>query len=322
MGKRLGLLAWLVPLGAAAVVAAFGTRDPADLPYFVDASRTLVSARWADTFADPSLQVGPLQLVLLRIGAWIGGLSFLAFAIELGLAALLVFVLGRLVEGRAHRAAVQTVVGLGAVVLGVTADAYGYGHPAQVAVPLLWVLAGLEARRGRTGRAGVLVGLSAGLEIWGVLGAPVLLLAPSVRKTLRGLAAQALVTGAVYLPFVLGGEFRMFEHRWKVEGWAPIRIVLAPGSDFPWTLRLAQGAAALAVGIGLALVLRRTIRGVWAVPLAVVAVRLLFDPTLYSWYWLGMETLTLLAGAELATSLAPLLRRVRGPVTRERPISP
>src|SRR6266498_3308518 len=83
----LRLLAWLVPLGASALVAAFGTRDPADLPYFAHAARTLFSSRWADTFADPSLQVGPLQLVLVGICDRIGGLGFLAYAVEIALAA-------------------------------------------------------------------------------------------------------------------------------------------------------------------------------------------------------------------------------------------
>jgi hypothetical protein len=297
------LLAWLLPLGAAAVVATFGTRDPADLPYFVDASRTLFSARWADTFADPTLQIGPLLLVLLKIGDWIGGLSFLAYVIEVGLAALLVFALGRLLEGRVHKAAAQTVVGLGAVVLGLTADAYSYGHPAQVVVPLLWLLAALDARNGRTLRAGGLLGLSAGLEVWGVLGAPVLLLAPALRRALDGLAVQAAVTAALYLPFFLGGDFRMFEHTWKVEGWAPVRIFLSPGSDFPWSLRVLQGAVALLAGLTIALALRGAFRAVWAVPLAVVSARLVLDPALYSWYWLGVETLALVAAAEVLTSM-------------------
>jgi hypothetical protein len=300
---RRSILAWALPLGAAALVAAFGTRDPADLPYFVDASQTLFSAAWADTFADPSLQVGPLLLFVLRIGDWIGGLSFLAYALEVGLAALVVFVLGKVLEGRTHKTAAQTVVGLAAVVLGLTADAYGYGHPAQVIVPLLWVLAALDTRNGRALRAGVLLGLSSGVEVWGVLGAPVLLLAPTMRKAIGGVAVQGGMTAVLYLPFVLAGDFRMFEHTWKVEGWAPVRIFLSPGSDFPWALRMVQGAVALAAGVVLALVLRRAFRAVWAVPLAIVAARLLFDPALYSWYWLGMETLTLIAAAEVLTSM-------------------
>jgi hypothetical protein len=303
MRKRLGLLAWLVPLGASGLVAAFGTRDPADLPYFAHAARTLFSSRWADTFADPSLQVGPLQLILVGICDRIGGLGFLAYAFQIALAAFIVFVVGRLLRGRPHRVAFQALAGLAAVMLGVTAEAYSYGHPAQVAVPLMWVLAALDARDGRTFRSGAWLGLSAGLELWGVLGAPVLLLAPVFRRALGGFAAQVFVTGALYLPFVLGGDFRMFDYRWKVEGWTLVRFLVPAGSDFPWGLRLLQGAAALIVGGALALALRRTERAVWTVPLGIVAVRLVLDPTLYSWYWLGLETLALVAAVELATSL-------------------
>jgi hypothetical protein len=302
MRKRLGLLAWLVPLGASGLVAAFGTRDPADLPYFAHAARTLFSSRWADTFADPSLQVGPLQLVLVGICDRIGGLGFLAYAVEIALAAFIVFVVGRLLRGRPHRVAFQTLAGLAAVMLGVTADAYSYGHPAQVAVPLMWVLAALDAREGRTLRSGVLLGLSAGLELWGVLGAPVLLLAPVFRRVRGGLAAQVAVIGALYLPFVLGGDFRMFDYRWKVESWTLVHLLVPAGSDFPWGLRLLQGAVALIVGCAVALVLRRTERALWAVPFGIVATRVLLDPTLYSWYWLGLETLALVAAVELATS--------------------
>jgi hypothetical protein len=298
----LPLLAWLLPLGAAALVAAFGTRDPADLPYFAHAARTLFSSRWADTFADPSLQVGPLQLVIVGLGDRIGGLGFLAYALEIALVALLVFVVGRLLRGRPHRAAFQALAGLAAVALGVTAEAYSYGHPAQVAVPLLWVLAALDAREGRTLRGGALVGLSAGLELWGVLGAPVLLLAPVFRRALGGFAAQVAVTGALYLPFVLGGDFRMFDYRWRVEGWTLVRFLVPAGSDFPWGLRLLQGAVALIVGGALALALRRTDRAIWVVPLGIVAVRVLLDPTLYSWYWLGLTTLAIVGAAELVTS--------------------
>jgi hypothetical protein len=303
MRKRLGLLAWLVPLGASGLVAAFGTRDPADLPYFAHAARTLFSSRWADTFADPSLQVGPLQLVLVGICDRIGGLGFLAYAVEIALAAFIVFVVGRLLRGRPHRVAFQTLAGLAAVMLGVTADAYSYGHPAQVAVPLMWVLAALDAREGRTLRSGALLGFSAGLELWGVLGAPVLLLAPVFRRVRGGLAAQVAVIGALYLPFVLGGDFRMFDYRWKVESWTLVHLLVPAGSDFPWGLRLLQGAVALIVGCAVALVLRRTERALWAVPFGIVATRVLLDPTLYSWYWLGLETLALVAAVELATSI-------------------
>jgi hypothetical protein len=303
MGKPLGLAAWIAPLGAAALVAALGTNDPADVPYFISAARLLFSAHWADTFADPSLQVGPLQLLFFGTGDRIAGLGLIAVATEVGVAALVVFTVGRLLAGRPWRREAQLAVGLAAVALGVTADAYGYGHPAQVAVPLVWILAALEARSGRAVRSGALLGLGSGLELWGVLGLPVLLLAPTVRRAFVGLVTQVAVTAALYLPFVLGGNFRMFDHRWKIEGWTLVHLLLGSG-DFPWTLRVVQGAAAAAVGTGIAVALRRSVAAVWAVPLGVVGVRLLLDPTLYSWYWLGPETVALIAAADVGTRLA------------------
>ena len=303
MGKRLTLCAWVLPLSAASFVAGLGTHDPADLPFFVDAARTLFSAGWANTYFDPVLQAGPIFLALVGVADRLGGDGLLAYAIQVGVTALLVFTVGRLLEGRPYRAVAQGIAGLAAVVLGVSLDAYSYGHPAQVVVPLLWMLAGLDAREGRSVRAGALVGLSAGFETWGVLGAPLLLLAPRTRGALRGLAVQALVAIGLYLPFVLAGDFRMFELRWKVEGWTLIRFLIPEGSDFPWTLRLVQGAAALAIGATLALALRRSPRALWVVPLGIVAVRVLLDPALYSWYWVGLETVALVAAAELATSV-------------------
>jgi hypothetical protein len=257
MERRLGLLAWLVPLGAAAVVAALGTRDPADLPYFVDAARTLFSADWADTFFDPALQVGPIFLALVGVADRVGGAGLLAYGVQVGVAALVVFNIGRLLEARANR-------------------------------PF---------------RAGALLGLSAGFELWGVLGAPVLLLAPAWKAWVRGAAAQGAVTAGLYLPFVLAGEFRMFDLTWKVENWTLVRFLVPAGDEFPWTLRLVQGAAAIVAGAALALVLKRSPRALWAVPLGIVAVRVLFDPALYSRYWLGLETVALAAATDLVTGL-------------------
>lgn len=316
MGKRLHLLAWLLPLGAAALVAGLGTRDPADLPYFAHAARTLLSSRWADTFADPSLQVGPLQLLVVSLGDRLGGMGALDYVIGLGLAALALLTAGRLLRGRSHRAAWQLVAGLAFVAFGLTAEAYSYGHPAQVAIPLLWVLAAIDARDGRTIRAGILLGLGAGFEIWALLGAPLLLLAPAGRLALRGFSVQVAITAALFAPFVLAGDFRMFDYSWRVEGWTLVRFLVPAGSEFPWGLRLLQGACALIVGAGLALALRRMERAFWAVPLGIVGVRILFDPTLYSWYWLGLETLTLLAAVDLLANVG-----LRSPLRAPAPVA-
>src|SRR6184192_3422101 len=95
---------WVPVLTLAAGVAYVdrGT-DPGDLVYFVHRGEHLLSSGWASTFADPTLQSGPLQLVVF--GA-VRNLTALAFVIELGTAALLLLVLGRLGIGDGLRLAV------------------------------------------------------------------------------------------------------------------------------------------------------------------------------------------------------------------------
>ena len=129
--------------------------------------------------------------------------------------------------------------------LGLPSFAYASGHAAQLLVPLLWLNAYLDARRGRGTRAAVLVGASAGLETWGLLGLP-LLLALAPRAALRAATAAVAVAAALYLPFVLGGDFRMAEYRWTVADGTPVSLLVH--GEFPWGLRLAQGVLAVAVG--------------------------------------------------------------------------
>src|SRR3989442_8657898 len=185
---------WVPVLGPAAGLAYLdrGT-DSGDLVYFVHRGEQLLSGGWADTFSDPKLQSGPLQLAIF--GA-VRDLAALAFLIELGVAVLLLFVLGRL--GLSDRA--RVAVGLLAVVAGVTHIAFVYGHPAEAIVPLLWVLAGLWARDDRVLSAGALVGLSAGFEVWGAFGGAVLTPAPRLTRALAGGGLPASVMARIPSP--------------------------------------------------------------------------------------------------------------------------
>jgi len=293
---------WLPVLAAAAVVAVLDRRsDAGDLLYFVHQGERLLSAHWADTFADPTLQSGPLQLVLTGAAR---STEVLAFVVELGVAALLLFILGQL--GVSTRW--QAVLGLAAVALGLTHGAFVDGHPAAAFSPLIWILAGLEARRGRPLRAGALVGLSAGLELWGVLGAPVLLLAPRLRDAVRGWATEAAVVAGLLAPFVLAGKFGMFDYEWRVAHDTLLGVFLPAGTHFGWSLRLLQAGVACALGAGVALRLRRSVHAVWLVPLVVVSARIALDPLAYGWYWLEAEALAL-AGAGAMLMVPPLRAR-------------
>jgi hypothetical protein len=304
---------WLPVLGAAAVAASLdrGT-DTGDLIYFVHRGETLLSHAWANTFADPMLQSGPLQL--LAVGA-VRDIDALAFVIEVGVAALLLYVLRRV--GASDK--VQLGVGLVAVAAGFTHGAYVDGHPAEAVTPLVWVLAGLSAREDRVVRAGALIGLSAGLELWGVLGIPVLLLAPRLRRSVIGGLTTAGVVIAQLAPFALAGEFRMFEHEWHVTTGTLLSVFIEPGTNFGWPLRLLQALLALGCGAALALALRRSLHAVWLGPLGVVLVRLLLDPLSFGWYWLEAEALVLVGAALFVRGLQTLAAEARLARGEDRP---
>jgi hypothetical protein len=286
---------WVPVLGLAAGRAYLdrGT-DPGDLVYFVHRGEQLLSGNWANTFADPMLQSGPVQLLVF--GA-VRNLTAIAFISELAVAALLLYVLGRLnVPDR-----IRLAVGVLAIVAGLTQGAFVDGHPAEALVPLLWVLAGLWARDARVVAAGALIGLSAGLELWGMLGAAVLLLAPRGRRALSGGLTALAVLAAMLAPFALAGSFRMFDHDWRVASGTLLGLVVAPGTHFGWPLRLAQSLLAVGAGAGIALVLRRRAGALWLAPLGVVIVRILLDPLSFGWYFLEVEALVLVgAGLVLA----------------------
>ncbi|TMK68791.1 MAG: hypothetical protein E6G50_14475 [Actinobacteria bacterium] len=304
---------WLPVLALAGTVAALDRRsDAGDLLYFVHQGERMLSARWTDTFSDPTLQSGPLQLLLTGAAR---STPVLAFVVEIGVAALLLLVLGRLGVSARWRVA----LGIASVALGLTHGAFVDGHPAEAVTPLLWVLAAIDARRGRVVRAGLLVGVSAGLELWGVLGAAVLLLAPRLRDALKGWAVEAGVVLLQLAPFALFGDFRMFDYRWRVAEGTLVSVVVPVGTHFGWPLRLLQAAVACGLGAAVALRFRRSVHAVWLAPLVVVVARIALDPLAYGWYWLEAEALGLVGAGVLLTAW-PVFGPVKGQTFRSDPL--
>jgi hypothetical protein len=287
---------WLPALAVAAVVAALDRRsDAGDLLYFVHRGETMLSAHWRDTFANATLQCGPLQLLL---AGSVRSVPLLSFVVEIGVAALLVYVLGRLrVPDRWRLAAA-----LAAVVLGLTHGAFVDGHPAEAVSPLLWVLAAIEARRGRVVRAGMLVAAAAGFELWGILGVVVLALAPRFVTAVRGAVVTVVTSAVMLVPFAVFGSFRMFDYEWRVAPGTLLGHTIGAGTHFGWPLRLVQASVACGLGGVVALRLRRSIHGVWLVPLVVVFARIALDPLAYGWYWLEAEALALVGAALILTA--------------------
>ncbi len=319
MTSALARFWWLPAFVGAGLVATMDRHgDAGDVIFFAHTGEALWEPAWVDLFADPVLQSGPLQLAALgtlsKLADGIGvSLGFvLAYAVELGSMAAILLVLRRITAKRLLLLAASVA----ALVLGLAQSAYLDGHPAQLLVPLLWVVAGLALRRGEGGWAGVLVGLSAGLELWGLLGICIFAAAPSRRAAVQGLVGAGVVAGVLFAPFVLFGDFAMFEFEWTVAAGTLVSLFVEPGSSYEWAVRLVQAAAAVGAGAGVAWVLRGRSSVIWAAPLAAVLVRLLFDPVFYAAYLLAPLTLALVAALEFPTG--DLIREARTARTARR----
>ena len=201
------------------------------------------------------------------------------------------------------------VLGVAAAVVVWLVPAYAFdGHAAELVIPMLWLLAGLQVLGQRSLAAAVLVGLASGWELWGGLGVAILLLARRPRRRhVLDAAASAGVVALTYLPFVVSGSFALFRGHWPISP-ASLVGVLGGSGSFTWAMRLGQGAACLLAGAAFALLLRGSHHGVWLVPLIVAEMRVLLDPQTYD-YYLVTPQLLLLAGVALldrdrATTLA------------------
>jgi hypothetical protein len=266
-----------------------------DFTFFAAAGRTMLSPRWAHTFHDKTIQAAPLELMATALLQWVGGWSPAAVrgATDLVLFAAIVATT-RSFAGR--RVVPLVFVVVAALVLGVIPDAYSTGHLAEPAAGLLWLVAARDARADRVWRAGLLVGVSACFELWGILGVTVLALAPSIRRAAVGVALAAAILALALAPFVLAGDFHMFQFQWTIEA-GPINYVVGAGHRFGWPLRMMQGAAAVGVGGGLARLLRKNPASVFIVPAATVTVRLLLDPLGMFYYWDPLIELALIGAA-------------------------
>ena len=302
-GRRLGgfeLAAAAVLVATAA--AAYALRNGwtgVDLPAFAAAGRTMLSAGWRHTYHSTFFQAGPLELALAALVEWLAGSSraLLAIVCALTVAAPLVAVTRTLI-GR--RALAVVMVGTCALALGVITDPYVHGHFAEPVTGLLWLLAARAARRDHVVAAGLLVGASAGFELWGILGATVLLLAPGLRRAAVGIGVAAATPLALLAPFVLGGDFHMFAYRWHVTG-GLMGALLGDEHQFGWSLRVLQGSVTVALAGTIARRSRRSPASIYAVPFATALCRLLLDPMSISYYFdVATEVAVIGAAAMLA----------------------
>jgi hypothetical protein len=297
------VVAWVVPAAAAMIDAVRHglSHGDSDAHIFVWAGRTLLSGQWSHAFSHSIVQAARCSSRSSARSAvratrsrscsrrrprssssrrfeWVGVTNPLLY------------------EG----------AGLLAVVTGLTTIGFAAGHPADALLPLIWILAAADARRGHAYRAGLLVGLCAGPETWGILGVAVLAFAPRRREAAIGTVVAGATAAALFLPFLLGGHFAMFSLEGHVRPPAPISLFVCAGTSYGWPLRLAQGVFAVGAGVAVARLLRNSPHGLWAAPLAIVLARLLLDPLLLSYYVAALKR-PVFVGAAVAASL--LLKR-------------
>lgn len=292
------ILAWTIPAAAAAALAVDQSyrfnefNYGSDGTFWVRYGQVLLSSHWDRAFSNPEIQVGPLQL------AFFGSLANkeMTIAILLGVVTALLVVAATRAAG-VRNAALLCVVGLFAVVIGLTRIPDRSGHPADVMLPLIWVIAADQARRNHRLRAGLLIGLCAGVETWGILGVAVFAFAPRLRDAAVSTLVSAGIALALFLPFMLGGHFEMLFLGWKVDQPSLMSLIVPVGTHFGWPLRLVQAMVAVSAGIAAARALRHSPHAIWIPPLVIVAARLLLDPLLNSYYPSAGEGLILVGAA-------------------------
>lgn len=278
----------LIPLAALVLGIAGAASPEGDAEWFRTAGIGMVGPGFLDVFADPGLQIGPLVLLpigLLTVAANALGASapLVGSAAQGALVTWVALVACRhatRVSG-ARRLPAQWAVASALAFGGPLADAVAFGHTEEVLLGLLLVIAACAAAEGRGRRTGALVGVAAGIKLWGALGAPVALIGRRPRVLVVAGVVAALVVVACYVPFVLWGEVNTFEFTWVSSNRVGLREVVGDGPS-DWALRVAQGAAAVAVGSFVAL--RRSGSPVTVV-LCVISTRLLLDPLVIPYYF-------------------------------------
>jgi hypothetical protein len=304
VARLLRVRLWVL-IGITVLLAALDgleTLQPVDLGTLGRAGERLLSSRWADAFAEPRVQVGPLYLLV------IGFIEATARAVDISTRLLLSIVAQvtvialvvacvRVATSRRDELGALVELGAGATALaaGLTWTAYISGHMEEAVMGAVWMACAYAAKTDRPGHAGLALALAAGLKLWGLLGVPLLLLLDSSKDRMRALAIALGLSLAIYGPFFIWGEVATFEYRWPIK--SPLLTTLLGRDDFAgWGLRAVQGALTLAAGTGLALWLRRFVGSVWAVPLGAIAVRIMLDPLPHYYFWMPFELLTI-AGA-------------------------
>ncbi|MFD0259240.1 hypothetical protein ACFXKJ_19920 [Kitasatospora indigofera] len=258
----------------------------------------------------PELQIGPVSLAAARLFApfpdHVG--QVLAEATMSALGLLMLVVVGRtaawyyLGTGTNHRRLQQRllVAGLAFIPMWVEVSVR-FAHLDDVLALFFTTLAAYALSRGRATAVGVYLALAVDSKPWALSFVPLILALPRPQWRRAVLWLGALVAVA-WLPFYLGTSGSFAAARFTIPNQAASSLRWLGVSDpaTPWWDRPAQ--AALGLGLGTAAVLR----GRWpAVVLVGANARILFDPSVYTYYTASILLGTLLWDAVGQKRLVP-----------------
>lgn len=289
---------------------------PTDYHFFGVSGAAALTGDLANVFSDRLVQAGILAIIpygiayLVDITTNTGWFVFYAVMGWVLSAAGATALLCSIPRWRSRRSQLMVAI---AIALGLVSTAIPYaiasGHIAHVTIPVLWVLAGVAARRKSPLLAGALIAAATGFETWGALGAAMLLLLPIARMWRAALSA-AIVVALLYGPFLAVSGLDMFSMTWAISPGTVPGILFPALENMTWSLRVAQGAAAIAAGAAVAILARRTWEVIWLGPLAVIGARLVLDPMLLSYYYvsagfvvIGLAAIFMARGARLLAGI-------------------
>ncbi|MEA2446844.1 MAG: hypothetical protein QOK47_481, partial [Actinomycetota bacterium] len=226
-----------------------------DARLFAAAGDRLFTSHAFDVFSDPIVQVGPVLLLFSGIAMRLSVLLGVAMKMVLSPMVQVALALGVVATTRALLAdsgrkapGLEFFAGLVTILGGLAWTASASGHPAEGFIPLLWIWSARFARKQRPIAAGVVLGLSTAMKLWGGLGLPLLLLVPRRRDLATATIAFTTVVVGAFAPFILFGEFTSFDYVWVVKPHSPLAFFIEPLTAVGWPARVIQGAAAVGVG--------------------------------------------------------------------------
>ena len=285
-----------------------------DARLFAEGGRALLRGDWGVAYGSGEIQEGPLTLLLFGLADGLASAAGVHARVVLSVCVQTAVAWGvvrslQLVSAALGRpsAAMELIAGLFVVAAGIAEGIATTGHIGDGAIPLVWVCAAAWIQKGRAWRPCVLLVVAGVLKPWGLLGAALWALAPSSRRAWLAPLIQGVATIAICAPFLIMGSFRTLDNVWTIERCSVWALVGLTGT-FGWNLRLLQAALVVIPSALMAVAWRRRPIAVWAVPGLLISLKLVFDPSLFYYYWTGPNLIAVI-GASLPGAALPLLLR-------------